>query len=84
MVQHLDQIGILKSQCSDVWFIFTISVNRFYYRVRASGVILCPHNYCKDVKKKTPCYTYPYDTPIHRAYDTPIAKWAAKVGLFVT
>ena len=35
------------------WFIFNISVNRFYYRVGTSGVILCPHNYCTTITTTT-------------------------------
>ena len=35
------------------WLICNISLNRFYYRVRTSGVILCPHNHYKFYMLKT-------------------------------
>ena len=49
-----------------------------------SVVILCPHNYCKYVKKKTPYYTYTYigGDIVTLRYTT--AKWAARFGLFLS
>ena len=66
--------------------IFNISVNRFYYRDRTSGVILCPHIYCKYCKKKTPCYSYPYirnDIVILRYTDSQMG-YRTRVGLFLS